>query len=131
MKEGLIIIAHGSRLDEAKQDFTSLVEILKSAGKYSAVQEAFLERNTPDLPGAIDILVSKGIERIIITPCLLFRGIHTEKDIPQIVEQAGANYPQVDLRLAAPIGPDPLLAEIILKRAEDAGSAGSPGVACH
>lgn len=53
------------------------------------------------LPGKC---VSRGAQRVIIAPYFLSRGRHIQEDIPALVAEARALYPDITLTVAEPIG---------------------------
>jgi len=68
---GIIVFAHGSRIEAANQTVRRAAADLARAGDYPNVEAAFLELGRPSLEEAADLLVSRGIERVVIIPYFL------------------------------------------------------------
>jgi sirohydrochlorin ferrochelatase len=104
--KAVLLIAHGSRIKEGKQEILALTEILRETlkGKYDRVSSAFLERETPSVPTIIQDYINTGITHILIIPYLLATGTHVVRDIPDMVEAFRKQYPKVDIYVAPHIG---------------------------
>ncbi len=116
MKIGIILLGHGSRSYDAQLTVEKLVSQIKNTGMFDYVDGAMLQFNQPDLSSAISKAVSCGINRIIIVPLFIFRGIHMKEDIPEILEKERALYPGIKIDLAGNIGADTRLADILIDR---------------
>jgi len=138
-KIGVLLVSHGSSLPYATETFDEICALFKEATGY-ITEIGYMKVAEPSLPKAIDNILSKdeNIEKIIAMPVFLSSGIHTNIDIPIIL---GLNPKETDprcpdgnysedhylsgldpvnfdgtIKLLDPIGPDPLLIEIIEKR---------------
>lgn len=116
MSIGIILLGHGSRSADAQLTVDSLVSQIEKSGLFEYVTGAMLQFNQPDLPSAISNAVLKGIDRLIVVPIFIFKGIHMKEDIPEILEQERLKHPKVRIELADNIGADIRLAEILLDR---------------
>ena len=87
MTTGIIVFAHGSRIEPANQAVRKAAAELARAGDYPHVEAAFLELGRPSLEEAADLLVSRGVERVVIIPYFLTPGMHLERDLPALVER--------------------------------------------
>ena len=56
---GLVLFAHGSRLEPANEAVRSVARELERTGSYPSVEAAFLELGKPDLAGAIQLPVPR------------------------------------------------------------------------
>ncbi|CAG0979754.1 partial Regulator of sigma-E protease RseP, partial [Gammaproteobacteria bacterium] len=72
-------------------------------------------------PEVIDACVAQGASDIVIHPYFLAPGRHASEDMARVVEQARARHPSVRFVLTDPLGPDPVLADLVLARAAAAG----------
>ncbi|MEW5301459.1 MAG: hypothetical protein WDW36_004319 [Sanguina aurantia] len=77
-----------------------------------------MEIAEPTIAQAIGKCVSRGAQRVIIAPYFLSRGRHIQEDIPALVAEARALYPDITLTVAEPIGIDPLMAQLISNRVQ-------------
>jgi len=75
---GIIVFAHGSRLEPANEAVRSVARQLVGAGRFETVEAAFLELGEPSLEGAVEALVGRGVHDILVVPYFLTLGIHLE-----------------------------------------------------
>ncbi len=115
----VLIVSHGSRSSQAFAEFNQVVKLVSNRYQKSIVRGASMEINQPDIPTAIKELVEQGISQINVVPYFLFMGNHTKKDIPQIIENQKNIYPQLNVKIAKPIGVSSLLADILIERADE------------
>jgi sirohydrochlorin ferrochelatase len=120
MKKALIILGHGSRSKEAVETFNMTVSAIEKKSHFDIVKGAHMELAEPSLDDTVASIVEQGILQIIIAPFFLYAGMHIKKDIPEMIAALSQTYPGIDFRFARPIGFEPVLADIILKRAEEA-----------
>lgn len=67
------------------------------------VKVGFNEFCGPNLEQALDATVAEGATRVVVlTPMMTRGGEHSEKDIPEAVEQARSRHPQVEFAYAWP-----------------------------
>ena len=118
--KALIIIAHGSRRQEANNEIVNLTNsVEKIAGnEYGLVAHAFLELAKPTLLQSIENVINQGATDITIMPYFLNSGNHVTRDIPKILETAQKKYPDCTLRMAAYIGMIEEMPELILSQSK-------------
>ena len=75
-----------------------------------------MELAEPTFDDAVDRLVAKGAEEILIHLHFLGDGFHVRETLPQLIEKARARHPEISIRSTSPLGTDPRIAEIILDR---------------
>lgn len=100
MKQGIVLVAHGSRDPEWSRPFERLAAALEKKLPAVAVALCYLEHG-PSLEEALAALVAKGAGAIRVVPVFLGAGGHVKQDIPDLI--AAAN-PPVSVTLEAPIG---------------------------
>ena len=84
MTTGIIVFAHGSPLEPANEAVRHAAAELARTGGYADVEAAFLELGRPDIEGAADMLVARGVHRLVIVPYFLTPGMHLERDLPAL-----------------------------------------------
>ncbi|MER8155537.1 sirohydrochlorin chelatase [Streptomyces sp. NPDC094472] len=115
----LVAVAHGSRDPEALRTVTALLDRVRALRPGLPVRLGHIELNQPLLTDTLAALRGEAV----LVPLLLSRGYHIKQDIPDAVAAA----PHLAAHLAAPLGPDPLLAEALHARLAEAGRrAGAP-----
>lgn len=112
----VLLIAHGSRQDQANDDLRQLAARLASRGEYAIVEPCFLELAEPDIPAGGDRCVARGAGRVLMVPYFLSAGIHIVRDLTAARDELQARHPQVEFRLGPALGPHPLLDELVLER---------------
>jgi sirohydrochlorin ferrochelatase len=120
MKTALLLIAHGSRQAEANDDLHALVRDLQHESDYAIVEAAFLELAEPSIQAAGKRCVVQGAQRVILVPYFLSAGVHVRRDLQEHRDRLAEEFSGVEFLLAAPLGPHPLLREIVLQRASQA-----------
>lgn len=63
-KVGLIIIGHGSKLPHNRENLEKLADILRKRAIFKTVEIAFMVRNTPTIPDAIESLPRRVCQRL-------------------------------------------------------------------
>lgn len=116
--DAILLFAHGSRLSELKDELAAQIQLIKEISGYQIVEMSFLEITEPDMLGGVRRCVEQGARRIRIVPYLLNMGSHVRRDLPERVEEAQQKFPGVEITVARHLGVDPLLAELVVKRAE-------------
>jgi sirohydrochlorin ferrochelatase len=119
---GIVVFAHGSRVEPANEAVRGVAAELARAGPFDHVEAAFLELGQPDLEGAVRCLAEAGIRTIIVIPYFLTLGLHLERDLPRIVDDISRIYKQLEIRMTAPLDGHPALLQILLDRARTGGA---------
>jgi sirohydrochlorin ferrochelatase len=109
----LVLVAHGSRDPRALNTVRLLMERVRELRPRVPVHLGHIELNEPLLP---DTLAALGDTPAVLVPLLLSRGYHVKRDIPEMAAAAAART-----RVAAPLGPHPLLVETLYARLVEAG----------
>ena len=118
MKDAMLVMVHGSPRPIANTDMFAVVDVVRERGVYPIVEVGFMECNEPSIPQAIDRCVEQGAERVIAVPYFLHTGMHVTDDLPNLLDEAQAQYPEVQFLMGDYLGHDPLLADVVLERAK-------------
>jgi sirohydrochlorin ferrochelatase len=116
MKTALLLIAHGSREPDANADLYRAVDELRRRGTCEIVEASFLELAEPDGMEGGRRCVAQGVGRVAIVPYFLSAGVHVRRDLTELRERLAREFDGVEFRLAEPLGPHPLLLEIVVER---------------
>lgn len=100
----LILFAHGARDPRWAAPFQRLQALVKEQVSQQEVELAFLELMEPRLPEAVKSVVANGASEITIVPVFLGQGGHVLRDLPVILQDLKASYPQVNFRLVEAVG---------------------------
>ncbi len=124
MKTAVVVIAHGSRVKEANNGLYSIIEDLRVTGRWDMVEPSFLQFEQPNLSTAVEGVINRGAEKVIVVPLLLFPGNHMLKDIPAEIEEQRACHSGVEIVLTRHMGIDNRIAQIVVERIEEATGNG-------
>ncbi|AKZ55573.1 Secreted protein [Streptomyces ambofaciens ATCC 23877] len=109
----LVVVAHGSRDPRALSTVRALLDRVRALRPGLPVHLGHIELNAPLLP---DTLAAVGDGAAVLVPLLLTRGHHVRRDIPEAAAACPART-----RVAAPLGPHPLLVDALHDRLLEAG----------
>jgi sirohydrochlorin ferrochelatase len=113
---GIVIVDHGSRMDDANRRHEEFVAEWGGRGVSSIVQPAHMELAEPSIATAFDACVAAGAATVVIAPYFLWPGTHWDRDIPALAAEAAAAHPGIRYLVAAPLGPHALLGDIVEER---------------
>ncbi|MET9434315.1 sirohydrochlorin chelatase [Streptomyces sp. NPDC006551] len=113
----LIAVGHGSRDPRARATLALLLDRVRELRPGLDVRLAHVELNAPLLTDTLAALTEEGGRDAVLVPLLFGRGYHVKHDLPA----AAATAPAVRTRIAAPLGPHPLLVEALADRLAEAG----------
>jgi precorrin-8X/cobalt-precorrin-8 methylmutase len=120
-KTALIIIGHGSKLPHNRENLEKLAGILRKRAAFQTVEISFMVRNKPTIPEAIESLAKKGVTKIVLIPAFLAPGVHTTREIPEMIEMKEKEpllkERGITLVYGEPLGSDERIAEIIEEKA--------------
>lgn len=111
MTIALIAASHGTSVPAARVAITALVDAVRDASPHLDVREAFVDVQEPRLDDVVDS--ADGLS--VVVPVLLTSGYHVRVDIARAVDRPNAVA-------AAPLGPDPLLTAVLLRRLRQCGA---------
>lgn len=117
MTRGIIVFAHGSRLEPANEAVRTAAAELARQGGYEHVAAAFLELGQPDLEGAVVALAGRGVQSILVIPYFLTLGLHMDRDLPRIAREISNKYNGLQISVAPPLDGHPALVQVLLDRA--------------
>ena len=101
MKQGIVLIAHGSRDPEWSRPFERIAASLAQKLPAVSVGLAYLEHGA-SLEESVSALVAKGAASIRVIPVFLGQGGHVKDDLPRLVSRSAR--PGLKLSLEPPIG---------------------------
>ncbi|MFE9673198.1 sirohydrochlorin chelatase [Streptomyces sp. NPDC006259] len=112
----LVVVAHGSRDPRALSTVGTLLDRVRDLRPDLPVHLGHIELNEPLLSDTLARLDATDTADAVLVPLLLSRGYHVRRDIPEMAAQV-----RVRTRVAAPLGPHPLLVETLHARLVEAG----------
>ncbi|MDA1013274.1 MAG: cobalamin biosynthesis protein CbiX [Planctomycetota bacterium] len=115
----VLLIAHGSRRQEANADLDLVAEALRARGRFAIVECSYLEIAEPTIPQGAARCVERGATTVLLLPYFLSAGSHVTRDLEGYRADFEIAYPAVDFRLCAPLGVHPKMLEIIDDRIDE------------
>ncbi|HKA13557.1 MAG TPA: CbiX/SirB N-terminal domain-containing protein [Myxococcota bacterium] len=120
MSRAILLVDHGSQHAPANQLLDRIAGAVRARLPGAIVEVAHMELAEPSLAAALARCAARGVGEVVVCPYFLSPGRHTSRDIPVLVEQARAAHPALRVRVAAPLGFDERLVDVLLARADAA-----------
>jgi sirohydrochlorin ferrochelatase len=119
MTTAIIIVDHGSRREESNKMLEKVAALFgeRFGQEYQIVEPAHMELCEPSIATAYGRAVKRGATRIVVVPFFLSFGKHWTHDIPSLLNQAAASFPDTEYQLVEPLGIDDLMLDLLRKRA--------------
>ena len=123
--QALLLVAHGSRRAQSNEEVAILADKIKDrcADQYEVVNAAFLELADPSIPEGIKQCADQGATSIVVLPYFLNSGRHVTEDIPEIVNSAKPDYPDVDVQIASHLGASDQMVELLINVSKTASGS--------
>lgn len=119
-KPAVMICGHGSRDDDAVEEFNQLAIHMRDRLPGHDVESGFLEFATPILRDGLDKLKARGAKKIVCIPGMLFAAGHVKNDLPSEINNYGADNPDLDLVFGRELAIDSKLLKAARQRIEEA-----------
>jgi sirohydrochlorin cobaltochelatase len=101
---GLVLFAHGARDPRWADTVEALARRIAALAPAVPVEPAYLELMTPDLAGAVERLVGRGVGQVVVAPVFLSAGGHVLRDLPARLAAIERRFPGVGFRVAPVLG---------------------------
>lgn len=115
----VLLVGRGSTDPDANAEVHKAARLLWEGRGYASVETAFVSLAAPDVPSGLDRCVKLGARRIVVLPYFLFTGILPDR-VRQQTEGWAAAHPDVEVRSAEVIGPEPELLDLVMERYREA-----------
>jgi sirohydrochlorin ferrochelatase len=112
MSDALLIAAHGSRDEAGIEECWALARAWQTMRPDRLQAVGFLEFARPTIGAAIDELVARGAQRVVVVPAMLLAAGHVKNDVPSEVAEARARHPSVSFHMARALEIHPSLLEL-------------------
>ena len=117
---GVMVCGHGSRDEEAVNEFQSVARGIKERLPQYETEWGFLEFATPVIRNGLDALREKGIRKVLAVPGMLFAAGHAKNDIPSVLNAYQAQNPGMSISYGRELGIDLKLIRAAGDRVEEA-----------
>lgn len=122
----LLGVAHGSK-DEASQAVVRDLLAMAAAQRPGLrLEPAYIDNASPSIRVALRRLVADGERDITVVPLLLGAASHHKTDVAGSVQAARLAHPEVQLRYGRPLGPHPVVVDVLARRLAEAGALDLP-----
>ena len=122
----LLGVAHGSRDPGSQEVVRSLLAGAAAARPGLRAEAAFVDNASPSIRDAFCQLVEQGERDVIVVPLLLGAASHSKTDIAGSVQAARLSHPGLLPRYGRPLGPHPLVVDVLARRLTEAGVTDLP-----
>ena len=112
-KSCFILIAHGSKKTEWAAPFRKLTADLRKDLGEDAVYLCFMENASPTLLEVAPEIMKTSVRQCRLVPLFMAKGAHFREDIPALIAEMKAAYPELEAELLEPIGLHPLFFELM------------------
>lgn len=125
---GFLLVGHGSQKQYNKELIETTANLIASKEDRFLVKSGFMSINEPNVKDVLEEFKAADIDKMVVVPLFLAKGVHILIDIPKILgleegTYSGtftlANGTEIPLLYASPIGSDPLLADLMIKNADN------------
>lgn len=130
-KIGIMVCGHGSRDEEAIDEFASVARGLIERMPEYDIDWGFLEFAKPIIRDGLDRLRLRGNKRILAVPGMLFAAGHAKNDIPSVLNRYQAEYTDITIQYGRDLGIDPKMLRAAADRVSQALQAASDKVPLH
>jgi sirohydrochlorin cobaltochelatase len=126
MEQALLLLAHGSRNEQAREQYKRLAEAV--AARLPEVPVGFSVLEFPgdglaSIGEGVARQARRGARRLVALPYFLFTAGHVREDLAGELAEAAKEFPDLELAYQPPLGVDPALLDALEARAAE-GEAG-------
>lgn len=118
----LLAVAHGSRDPRSQDGVRSLLDRARALRPGLRAADAYVDNASPSIRRALADLVAGGADDVVVLPLLLTPASHSKTDVAASVQAGRLAHPQVRLRYGRPLGPHPVLVDVLDRRLREAGA---------
>jgi len=118
----LLGVAHGSKDPASQQVVRDLLARTAALRPGLRAVDAYVDNASPSIRSALHDLASEGVEDVVVLPVLLTPASHSKTDVAASVRAGRIDHPRLRLRYGRPLGPHPVLVDVLASRLAQAGA---------
>lgn len=122
----LLGVAHGSREEASQEVVRDLLARTAALRPGLRTEAAYLDNASPSIRRAVEDLVERGERDITVVPLLLGAASHSKTDVAASVQLARLKHAGVQIRYGRPLGPHPVVVDVLARRLAEAGVVDLP-----
>ncbi len=118
----LLGVAHGSKDPASQEVVRGLLARAAELRPGLVVRDAYVDNASPSIRGRLAELAAEGVDDVAVVPMLLTPASHSKTDVAGSVQAGRLDHPRLRLRYGRPLGPHPVLVEVLAQRLAEAGA---------
>ena len=118
----LLGVAHGSKDPDSQEVVEELLRRTAALRPGLRAQAAYVDNASPSIRRALDDLAAEGVDDVVVLPVLLTPASHSKTDVAASVQVGRLTHPRMRLRYGRPLGPHPVLVDVLARRLAEAGA---------
>jgi len=119
----LLGVAHGSKDPASQEVVRDLLARTAARRPGLRTEAAFVDNASPSIRAAFASLAAEGVEDVVVLPLLLTPASHSKTDVAASVRAGRVAHPRMRLRYGRPLGPHPVLVDVLARRLTEAGAS--------
>ncbi len=129
MDTAIMVCGHGSRDNDALVEFERVAAGLRRRLPAADIATGYLEFARPTIRDGLEALKSRGAQRILAIPGMLFAASHVKNDLPWEINSFGQANPAIELRFGRELAIEPKLLSAAAERIAAAELRGGRAIA--
>jgi sirohydrochlorin cobaltochelatase len=119
----LLGVAHGSRDPASQEGVRALLSGAAALRPGLRAADAYVDNASPSIRRALHLLADDdGVDDVVVVPLLLTPASHSKTDVAASVRAGRLAHPGLRLRYGRPLGPHPVLVDVLARRLAEAGA---------
>ena len=118
-KFGIMICGHGSRDQQATDEFSLVAKALKIRYPNTPIAYGFLEYCAPNIHMGLDKLLTQGVRDIYAIPGMLLAATHAKNDIPSVLTTFAHKHPYINMHYGEELGVNERMIDAIVARIQE------------
>jgi sirohydrochlorin cobaltochelatase len=116
MKQGIVLVGHGSLRSASGASMIRCAARLQARGLAPVVAAAFLNYSRPTLAETVERCRARGLTHLLIQPYFLITGVYVRHDLPALVAGVAAHHPDLLFTVGEALGDHPALVRLAQQR---------------
>ena len=118
----LLGVAHGSKDPASQEVVEDLLRRTAALRPGVRTEPAYVDNASPSIRRALAGLADEGVDDVVVLPLLLTPASHSKTDVAASVQAGRLAHPRMRLRYGRPLGPHPVLVDVLARRLAEAGA---------
>lgn len=111
---GCVFFCHGARDENWRKPFEAIMSQYQTAQPDQPAALGFLELMTPSFEQAVAEVIRQGANHVRVVPLFLAPGRHTRRDLPALMAQEQARWPNVGFSVVPTLTEIPTVRDAIV-----------------